>query len=75
ALGDVSNGKLIARDDSGTGLVDPSGKVLVPLLYDGVSPVDQGLVKVTRGNRFAYVRLSDGKYLWKEDGFLLPSSN
>lgn len=69
ALSDVASGLLIASDEHGTGVVDPAGKVLVPLIYDTVSPVERNVMKVTKGDRFAYVRTTEPGFLWKEEGF------
>lgn len=69
ALSDVANGLLVASDEHGTGVVDPAGKVLVPLIHDTVTPVERTVMKVTKGDRFAYVRTTDAAYLWKEEGF------
>lgn len=66
---EVIKPRYTALGDQGTGVLAPSGKVLVPLEYDSVVPVDKGMVKVTSGARFGYVRTSDGNFLWKEDGF------
>lgn len=68
-LSDITNGILIASDENGTGVVDRTGKVLIPLEYDSISPVDKGLMKAIKGNKFAYLRLADAGILWKEDGF------
>ncbi len=69
ALSDLDQGIHIATGDKGTGVVNATGNVLVPLEYDTVALAGAGLVKVTRDDRFAYVRLADGGILWKEDGF------
>lgn len=69
ALKDLDQGVLVATDEQGTGLVDPDGKVVLPLRYDTVVLAGGGLVKVTEKNRFAYVQLDNGRYLWKEEGF------
>ena len=69
ALGDMTNGVLIATNERGTGVVDRTGKVLIPLEFDSATPADKGLMKVTKGNKFAYIRLADAGMLWKEDGF------
>lgn len=69
ALSDVDQGMLVATDQGGTGLIDPHGKVLLPLVFDSVSVAGHNLAKVTKGSRFAYVKLSDDEFLWKEDGF------
>lgn len=68
-LDDVHAGLLVARDKSGTGVLEVNGKVRVPLLYDAVERVDEEVAKVTRGERFGYVRLADGQFIWKEEGF------
>lgn len=69
ALSDLEQGVLIATGEQGTGVVNTRGKVLVPLEYDNVSVIGKGLLKVTREDRFAYLRIVDGGILWKEDGF------
>lgn len=69
ALGDLEQGVLIATGEHGTGVVNIEGKILVPLEYDTIVLVSNGLVKATREDRFAYLRTADGSILWKEDGF------
>ncbi|MFT3885938.1 MAG: WG repeat-containing protein [Flavobacteriales bacterium] len=73
-LADKRDGVFIATLGTGTGVVDPKGHVLVPLVYDAVEPVDGIVVKVTRGQRIGYVRVADGRVLWKEEGFDAPSA-
>ena len=75
ALGDVDQGVLIATSAHGTGVVNTQGGVLVPLEYDTVTLVGAGLAKVTLAERFAYLRSSDGRLLWKEDGFGASSAH
>lgn len=72
-LMDERNGVFVATLAGGTGVIDPKGQVLVPLIYDAVEQVDGSVVKVTKGQRIAYVRLADGKPLWKEEGFDAPA--
>lgn len=69
ALADVDRGTLVATGEGGSGLVNPAGKVLVPLVFDTVSLVTPTLAKVTKGSRFAYVEVAKDEVLWKEDGF------
>lgn len=69
ALSDVDGGALVATDDSGTGLVDVHGKVLVPLVFSSLVLEDHGLAKVTKGDRFGYVEVANDEFLWKEEGF------
>lgn len=69
ALSDLAKGLWAASDEQGMGVVDHAGEVRIPLAFDQVTLVDKGLVKVTRGNKFAYLRLADGSVLWKERGF------
>ena len=68
-LSDLTNGVLIASDPNGTGVLGRNGDVLIPLEYDSATPVDRGLMKVAKGNKFAYIKVADASVLWKEDGF------
>ncbi|HNI06325.1 MAG TPA: WG repeat-containing protein [Flavobacteriales bacterium] len=77
-LGDVSKGLLIAADpESGLlGIISTSGTVRVPFAYDAIEFVDDPLALLGRGEgeritdmRLAYMRISDGRYIWKEEGF------
>lgn len=75
ALSDVDRGMLVATGAAGTGLIDPQGNVLLPLIYRSVVPVGHGLAKVGLGNRFAYVELAHDALLWKEEGFGASSAD
>jgi hypothetical protein len=69
ALTDVKGGYAIATSPSGTGLVTPHGEVVVPLVHATLEVVAPSVAKVTKGDRFAYVRIGDGRMIWKEQGF------
>jgi hypothetical protein len=50
--------------------------VRIPFAYDRIEFVDAATVMVGRGTgaritdmKMAYMRLDDGQYLWKEEGF------
>lgn len=64
-----------ATNEHGTGVVDPAGNVRIPLAFDQVFMEGKALVRVTRGNKFAYLRLHDGSVLWKENGFDAASTH
>lgn len=80
-LTDVRGGHLIASDPgpgSGgrKGVIDVHGKILIPFAYDRIEYVDEATVLVGRGTgeritdmRMAYMRIAEGDYIWKEDGF------
>ncbi len=80
-LGDVRHGLLIAAERSAAGgskwgVIDVTGKVRIPLVFDRVEFVDDAVVAVGRGSgerltdmRMAYMRVADGQYIWKEAGF------
>lgn len=59
----------VATSDAGTGLVNARGEQVLPFTFGSVSLVDGELAKVERNGRMAYLRLSDGKAIWKEEGF------
>ena len=69
SLLDVQDGHLVAGEATGLGLLDPNGKMVVASLYDEVGMVADGVVRVQRNDRFAYLLLTDGRFIWKEEGF------
>jgi hypothetical protein len=52
--------------------MDAKGAEKLALIYDKVALFTDGIVRMERNERFAYVRLSDGRFLWKEEGFEQP---
>ena len=66
---DVKDGYLVARSDSGTGLLDKHGAVMVPLIFDHVQLIQPRIAKVERNGRFAYFSINDTKFIWKQAGF------
>jgi hypothetical protein len=72
ALSEAEQGLFIATTASGTGLMDAKGAEKLALIYDKVALFTDGIVRMERNERFAYVRLSDGRFLWKEEGFEQP---
>jgi hypothetical protein len=69
ALTDVQHGLLVATRDGLSGAVEPSGRVRIPLAYTAVELLDARTAKVVRNDRLAYIRLADGAFIWKEEGF------
>lgn len=63
------HGYFVATDAKGTGSLDPTGAVVVPLEYDAAEIMEDGIVKVERNGRSAYLRLPGAKAIWKEEGF------
>ncbi|MEO8067276.1 MAG: WG repeat-containing protein [Flavobacteriales bacterium] len=68
-LAPSATGYFVASDPKGTGLIDGTGAVVVPLSYAAVQVLEGGVIKVERNGRFAYLRLPDAKAIWKEEGF------
>ena len=80
-LGEVRDGLTIAsgadRKTAGRkGVIDVKGQVRIPFAYDRIEFVDDVAVLVGRGTgeritdmKMAYMRLADGQYIWKEEGF------
>jgi hypothetical protein len=52
--------------------LDLRGAEKLPLVFDKVQLISAAIARVERNERFAYIRLSDGRYLWKEEGFEQP---
>ena len=72
-ISDVQHNVLIATLNGKVGVVDLHGEERIPLLYDAVELMDARTAKVTRREELAYIRLSDGLFIWKEEGFdVLP---
>ena len=65
----VGQGYFMATTAEGTGLISPSGVVVVPCTYASLTLLEMGVVKVERNQRFAYIRLPEVKTIWKEEGF------
>jgi hypothetical protein len=43
--------------------------VVVEPRFDSVVLMNARIARLERDERFAYVRLSDGRIMWKEEGF------
>lgn len=72
ALVDVQDGHLVASTPEGVGLITPDGRTVVPCVNDAVEQVAPGVVKLVRGERFAYMRVRDPEIFWMEDGYGAP---
>lgn len=62
----------LARTGDGTGLLRHDGREALPMAYDEVALVREDIARVERDGRIAYVRLTDGRVIWKEEGFDAP---
>jgi len=69
ALAPVGHGHWQATAGTGVGIIDRTGKPVVPLVFDGVRLERADIARVERKDRFAYIRLTDGRVIWKEEGF------
>ena len=68
ALAPAGHGLWLAEGDHGTGLIDSRGKQVLAPIYDEVKLVRADLARVERNERIGYVRLNDGRMIWKEEG-------
>lgn len=77
-LGDAYKGLVVAAgpDNGLLGVIGADGRVRVPFAYDAIEFTDGATVLLGRGEgeriadmRLAYMRLADGRYIWKEEGF------
>ena len=68
-LGQVARGLVVATTAEGSGVIDLRGRVVLPMRFDAVTPAGEGLFRVERHGHMAYMRSSDGSFLWKEEGF------
>ncbi|HQZ43966.1 MAG TPA: WG repeat-containing protein, partial [Flavobacteriales bacterium] len=66
---DLKDGYLVARSDSGTGLLDLKGVVVVPLGFDEVELIQPRIARVEQNERFAYFSISENTFIWKQEGF------
>lgn len=64
----------IVKSEGGSGLMDRTGKELIAPGYSAVVPIDARIVKVERNERFGYIDLVEGRFIWKEAGFDPPVS-
>ncbi len=69
-----AEGRFIARTAAGTGLIDRSGKVIVPLEFTTLAMMSDELARVELNERFGYLRIADGRFIWREEGFDTPTS-
>lgn len=67
---DVQYGHLVATGPNGSGLLDRSGAEVVALMYDVVVVLNERIAKVQRADRFGYIDLSTGRFIWREEGLL-----
>lgn len=68
ALQPAGQGLWIATGPGGAGLIDVQGRLLIAPAFDAVKLMSAGVARVERGGRIGYVRLSDGRMIWKEEG-------
>jgi WG containing repeat len=68
----LGNAYLLVRDANGAGLLGRDGKEVLAPAYDAVQVVDDRIVRVERNDRFGYILLADGRFIWKEEGFDKP---
>ena len=62
----------LATGTEGTGLLHANGKVALALRYDDVKLMRNDIARVERDGRIGYVRLTDGRAIWKEEGLEVP---
>ncbi len=67
-LVEAGHGFLVATTDEGSGLLDGTGRVVLPMIHDAISVESATIARVERNERFGYVRLADGRFIWKEEG-------
>ena len=72
ALASAGHGLWLATGESGTGAIDGTGRLVLALQYDEVKLVRPELAQVERDGKLGYVRLSDGRVIWKEEGQEAP---
>ena len=59
---------------AGKGLMDRAGKELIATIYGSVTVMSERIVRVERNDKMGYIQLSDGRFIWKEEGFDAPES-
>lgn len=72
ALVPAEHGLWAATGEEGTGLIDSRGRVLVACRFDAVKLIRADIARVDRDDRMGYVRLTDGRVIWKEEGLQVP---
>ena len=72
ALASVGHGLWLATGESGTGAIEGTGRQVLALQYDEVKLARPDIAQVERDGKLGYVRLSDGRVIWKEEGQEAP---
>lgn len=68
-LQETGHGLYQATGDQGTGLVDQLGREVISLIYESVVLESAHIARVELGGKLGYIRLKDGRFIWKEEGF------
>lgn len=59
---------------SRVGVFDRTGRTVIPAEHESITLISATVAKVTNGERFAYRKLPEGTYIWKEEGFIAGSA-
>ncbi len=68
-VADVKWDHVVVTDAQGSGLFDRGGNEILPAINQSVAMERKGIARIEQNDRFAYLRLIDRKYIWKEEGF------
>ena len=68
SLATAGHGLWLAEGNQGIGLIDSRGNQVLAPIYSAVKLVRADLARVERNERIGYVRLTDGRLIWKEEG-------
>lgn len=72
-LADARFGIMVGGGDH-VGAFDRTGKAVIPAEHDEVLLINERIARVTNGEHFAYRDITDGHYIWKEQGFKAGST-
>lgn len=59
----------ILENDTAIGLIDIKAKEILPVVFDRITPDDQGFITVIYQHKMAYFDYKTKKFFWKEKGF------
>lgn len=71
AIDHIATNYLVLETDSGKGLADVSGTILLQPVWDKIALVSGTIYRVERNSKFAYYNARTRQFQWKEKDFVL----
>ncbi len=65
----MNNGYTLVQSADSFGVIDPTGKLIIPCEMDEISWPKSEMLRLWKGERSAYYNLTLHKQVWTEEGF------